>query len=109
MITAASPGSGAADRPSLLRGVRTALTAPAALIYLGGFLALFVWALTTTLTAEDASFAMIWPSLAALPLSFLPVPGPVEHPVLVFLPMFLGAVVNAGVIGWCHRVLRTTR
>ncbi|NJP68850.1 hypothetical protein HCJ92_21800 [Streptomyces sp. ventii] len=96
---------------SFLRTIRAALTTPAALTYLGGFAALLVWAISSTIAHApgDASFAMIWPMLASLPLGLFVVPGLGEHPASVFVPMLLGALVNAVVVGWCYRTLRSER
>ncbi|WP_312871012.1 SCO4225 family membrane protein [Streptomyces lonarensis] len=99
------------ERRSFLRTVRVTLTTPSALIYLGGLVALLIWAIASTVAhaPDDASLAMIWPMLATLPLSLAAPPMLSEHPAVLFAPILLGALVNAYVIGWCHRVLTSER
>lgn len=78
----------------------------------GGYLALcfallvWVWIDSTFVDHADASFAGVVPMLATAPVSLVLLLLVDTVPGGFYLPVVLGAVVNAAVIGWCVEALR---
>ncbi|MEU6117351.1 hypothetical protein ABZ840_22760 [Streptomyces sp. NPDC047117] len=98
----------AATHP-VLRTVREALGSLVARLYLAVCAALLVWAIVVSYGDNpDASFAGVVPTIATAPVSLLMLVLP-DHFSMFFLPVIVGALVNAVIIGWCARVLRQGR
>lgn len=92
-----------------LRVLRRTLGSVFARVYLVAVVLMCVWAVVVTLGDNpDASFAGVVPVVATLPVSLLVVLPP-DHWSMLFLPIALGALVNAVVIGWCARALSRPR
>ncbi|AQU66001.1 SCO4225 family membrane protein [Streptomyces niveus] len=88
-----------------VRTLRHALSSVFARLYLVAVVLLTVWVLVVDSGDNpDASFAGVVPVIATLPVSLLLIVLP-EHWSMLFLPIALGALVNAVVIGWCARAL----
>ncbi|GAA0448101.1 SCO4225 family membrane protein [Streptomyces olivaceiscleroticus] len=89
-----------------LRTVRHALGSLAARLYLVVCAALLLWAIVVSYGDNpDASFAGVVPTIATAPVSLVMLALP-DHFSLFFLPVIVGALVNAVLIGWCARTLR---
>lgn len=91
------------------RVLRHALGSVFARVYLVAIVLMSGWAVVVSLADNpDASFAGVVPLIATLPVSMLVVVLP-DHWSMIFLPIALGALVNAFVIGWCARALTGRR
>ncbi|MFF2187974.1 SCO4225 family membrane protein [Streptomyces sp. NPDC058155] len=92
-----------------VRALRHALSNVFARVYLVAVVLMSGWAVVVTLGDNpDASFAGVVPVIATLPVSLL-VLLPPDNWSMIFLPVALGALVNATVIGWCARALNRSR
>ncbi|MFI9025557.1 SCO4225 family membrane protein [Streptomyces sp. NPDC053560] len=93
----------------VLRTVRQALGSLVARLYLAVCAALLVWAIVVSYGDNpDASFAGVVPTIATAPVSLVMLALP-DHFSMFFLPVIVGALVNAVIIGWCARALRQGR
>ncbi|MFJ8182734.1 SCO4225 family membrane protein [Streptomyces sp. NPDC096105] len=100
-----TPMTGRSDR-TLLARLRHLYGDVFALVYLGVCAALTVWAIVVSAgDNEDASFAGVIPVLATAPGSLVGLALPGGIPTFAFA-VVMGALINAGVIGWCSRRLR---
>ncbi|MGI5472827.1 SCO4225 family membrane protein [Streptomyces sp. CA-132043] len=94
----------AATHP-VLRTVRQALGSLVARLYLVVCAALLVWAVVVSYGDNpDASFAGVVPTIATAPVSLVMLALPDDFS-MFFLPVIVGALVNAVIIGWCARAL----
>ncbi|MEV7425800.1 MULTISPECIES: SCO4225 family membrane protein [unclassified Streptomyces] len=88
------------------RAVRRALGSVLARGYLVVCAALLVWTVVVDMGDNpDASFAGVIPIIATAPVSLIMLVLP-DHSSMFFLPVCLGALVNAVIIGWCAQALR---
>ncbi|WP_329036647.1 hypothetical protein OIE71_26610 [Streptomyces sp. NBC_01725] len=89
--------------------LRHALSNVFARVYLVAIVLLSGWAVVVSVGDNpDASFAGVVPVIATLPVSLLLIVLP-DHWSMILLPIALGALVNATVIGWCAHALTRPR